>query len=204
ALVVEEDGIEERRNERIHHYVIVVRLGHPRRQQHEDLALHVAHLANDRIREDVLSVLLHSLAHVLRVDTVYGEKGVVDARQLTRERHAYGLARGDVRLQDVDHVAKDLQILECLDVRLSLGDDLIPHRVRQRHQLLDQILLDARIGLRRDNRANGLVEHVHLGRRQIADDRGEIAEHLIHEWLTLAHLRDDEVSLALDGNLDEG
>ncbi|GMR62160.1 hypothetical protein PMAYCL1PPCAC_32355, partial [Pristionchus mayeri] len=108
ALVVEEDGVEELRDERIHHRLQSICVGHPRRQQHENLAFNAAHLTNDRIREHVLTALLHSVAHFLRVDTVDGKEGIVDVRQLVRELHADRLAHGDVRLEDVEQLAEDL------------------------------------------------------------------------------------------------
>jgi hypothetical protein len=75
--------------------------------------------------------------------------------------------------------------------------------VGERHELLDESLLDTPLTLRANHISASFIESMNLLRRQISRDLPQISHDFIDEWLALASLKRDKMAPTLVRNLDE-
>ena len=123
SLVVEQDRIEEGRHDvlvdhlerynyrfQLDHFTDlgVIGLGDPGGDEDENFPLHRFHRLDQGQFEDFLAIEHDCLGDVLREQPVEGQSVRIEATQLSDEGCADRLARGHVRLQDVQQVADHL------------------------------------------------------------------------------------------------
>ena len=170
----------------------VIGLGDPGGDEDENFPLHRFHRLDQGQFEDLLAVEHDCLGDVLREQPVEGQSVRIEATQLSDEGCADRLARGHVRLQDVQQVADHLSIylfiigwknvsicsqnskfvphlnvLEDIDVLPCLLNSVVPHVVRHLHQLLDELLHDFGIDLKHSNFNSKSDIHLTLDLKQL-------------------------------------
>jgi hypothetical protein len=204
TVVVDQYGVQKRRNNAVGNHLQVVRLLDIGVDQLQDLLLDgtettdTGHLRSDR------TVLSNTLRDHLGDGTVHAEHVHVDTSDLRVEVVADRGTSGNVGLHNVSNDLDGFGVLQNSRVLSGLGDDRIPSLVGEQHQVMDQPLLGALLSLRVDHVTTCLVESVDLLGRKVAGDALHVTHDLLNKGLRLAGLEGNKVPPALLGNLNEG
>ena len=101
SLVVEEHGVEQRRDEVVQDHFGVVGSRHPVRDEFQRLFLDQSHAFDQRLLRHVLAAQSDSTGYVLRHDFVHVQHVQVDAAQLRHVRVSQSFARSHVCLSKI-------------------------------------------------------------------------------------------------------
>lgn len=164
SLIVQQDGIEQRRYETVNDHIIVVRSHHPFGDQDERFLFNYVHRLDQRLIVNGDAVHRYCLDNVLRHDFINVQHVQVDATELQHKRMAERFACTHIGAQNAAQLLNGRHALQMVDVLRCLRYDVVPYLIRQCHVFFDQDILGRLINLGGNHAADRFVECVHLGK----------------------------------------